>query len=403
MKSQYGPTLFEHREKFERIFGRAVQTANLHSEEEVLQLLDLLIESAGKPVRQVTFPVTLHSVYDTATPAQVQHAVRSFLGGTAPIRRAPARVVRRPARRRRASVPAAPVNRPMLVPTSAEELAQAEAKTPYLPFPLEYPRARDALPGAEPDMLRLYHLRDQQGHGHAAYVIVIDQGELGQYYDVQGTTWTDPPLLANPERTVTLGGRTYELFYAGEALRIVAWREHGAVYWIENTLTNSVPAASMLAMAAETTPVLQRAARPPGSAARAARTVRLAPPAKTSGKAARIAAGLGALAVAVVALLSLFVLARQRELRAFRERTRAAEQRERQIAAEERLLVAARVPARRLPVGAGVAASGPQAPRPSPPPAEQASTGSTESGAGPAPSSEGETKPPPAKPPGAAS
>ena len=261
------------------------------------------------------------------------------------------------ARSRARKVTVTPAAGPVLVPTSAEEIAQAEAKTPYLSFPLEYPRARDAFAGAEADMLRLYHLRDQHGRGHAAYVIVIDRGELGQYYDVQGTTWTNPPLLANPERTVPLGGRTYELFYAGEALRTIAWREHGAVYWIENTLTNSVPASSMLAMAAETTPVLERAARAPGSAARAARSVRLAPPTKTSGKAARIAAGLGALAVAVVALLSLFVLARQRELRSVRERTRATDQRERQLAAEERLLVAARVPPRRIPVGA---AAGPR-------------------------------------------
>ena len=363
VKSQYGPTLFENREKFERIFGRAVQTANLHTEEQVLQLLDLLIESAGKPVRQVTFPVTLHPVYDTATRAQVEHAVRSFLGGTAAIRRAPAPRVRRRRRTRRTTRPAAPVHQPTLAPTSAEELAAAEAKTPFLPFPLEYPRARAQLGGAEPDMLRLYHLRDQHGHAHATYVVVIDRGELGQYYDVQGTTWSNPPLLANPEGRVSVAGRTYELFYAGEALKTIAWREHGAVYWIENTLTNGIPAASMLAMAEETTPVLQRATRAPGSAARSARRVRLAPPVKTSGKAARIAAALGALAVAVVALLSLLVLARQRELRSLRERTKATEERERQLAAEERLIAAARIPPRRVPVGAGAG------PSPAPPPA----------------------------------
>ncbi len=40
VKAQYGSTLFENREKFERILGRAVET-DLHGEEEVLALLEL--------------------------------------------------------------------------------------------------------------------------------------------------------------------------------------------------------------------------------------------------------------------------------------------------------------------------------------------------------------------------
>ena len=58
VKAEYGPTLFENREKFEHILGKAMET-DLHGEEEVLQLLELLVESAGKPVRQVPFHVTL--------------------------------------------------------------------------------------------------------------------------------------------------------------------------------------------------------------------------------------------------------------------------------------------------------------------------------------------------------
>ena len=84
VKAQYGPTLFENREKFERIVGKAVET-DLRSEAQVLQLLELLVESAGKPVRQVPFHVELHSTYDTATPQQIEEAAHSFLSGTAAI------------------------------------------------------------------------------------------------------------------------------------------------------------------------------------------------------------------------------------------------------------------------------------------------------------------------------
>ena len=84
VKAEYGATLFENREKFERILGKAMET-DLHGEEEVLQLLELLVESAGKPVRQVPFHVTLLATVDTATPEQINEAVQSFLNGTAAI------------------------------------------------------------------------------------------------------------------------------------------------------------------------------------------------------------------------------------------------------------------------------------------------------------------------------
>jgi polyisoprenyl-teichoic acid--peptidoglycan teichoic acid transferase len=84
VKAEYGATLFGNREKFERILGKAMET-DLHGEEQVLQLLELLVESAGKPVRQVGFHVTQLPSVDTATPEQIGEAVRSFLNGTAAI------------------------------------------------------------------------------------------------------------------------------------------------------------------------------------------------------------------------------------------------------------------------------------------------------------------------------
>ncbi len=49
---------------------------DLHGEEQVLQLLELLVESTGKPVRQVPFHVTLLTTVDTATPEQIDEAVQ---------------------------------------------------------------------------------------------------------------------------------------------------------------------------------------------------------------------------------------------------------------------------------------------------------------------------------------
>jgi polyisoprenyl-teichoic acid--peptidoglycan teichoic acid transferase len=330
-KAQYGPSLLAHRERFERIFGRYVEST-LRSEDEILQLLYLLIESAGKPVRQVDFHVSLEPTFDSASPGQIHEAVQSFLEGTTAIAHhavAAATAGPHPAARRAAGAHRrATAHRPAhastagfsLAPTTASELAQARAQAPNLPFPLEYPKVRDGYAAAEPDELRVYQIHDLHGRVHPIYCIVIDRGELGQYYDVQGTDWGDPPMLGNPGQTVEVGSRTYELFYAGERLRAIAWREHGAVYWIENTLTDDVSERALLAMAEQTVPVVAPRAAPSVSAAlaRAAR-VHFAPHSTAVTTGAELEALLGFVGLGVVGLLAVFVLARQRELRGLRD------------------------------------------------------------------------------------
>jgi LCP family protein required for cell wall assembly len=76
VKGQYGATLFEERDRFEHIFGKAVET-DLHGEGQVLDLLRLLVAAAGKPVRQVHFQVALGPTEDTASPQQISESVQS--------------------------------------------------------------------------------------------------------------------------------------------------------------------------------------------------------------------------------------------------------------------------------------------------------------------------------------
>jgi LCP family protein required for cell wall assembly len=327
VKAEYGPTLFENREKFERILGKAMET-DLHGEEQVLQLLELLVESAGKPVRQVPFHVTLLPKVDTATPEQISEAVQSFLHGTAPISTQKVNQAINAARPHPHAHAHAHGSAPglSLTPTSGEELAHARSAAPQLPFPLEYPRVRNAYAGAAPDTLRLYDMHDQQGRSHPSYVIVIDEGLLGQFYDVQGTTWTDPPLLSDPSQTIHIGSRTYSLFYAGEEIRTIAWHEGGAAYWIQNTLTNGVQPHEMLAMAEQTLPVIS--ATGPGLPALTTSpppSVKLAPPeVGATSLTSELEAGLGFVGLGAVAILALLVLSRRRELILLREQVAQA-------------------------------------------------------------------------------
>jgi len=327
VKAEYGATLFANRERFEHILGKAMET-DLHGEEEVLQLLELLIESAGKPVRQVPFHVTELPSVDTATPEQISEAVQSFLNGTAPISTSNVSKAVSAARARHAHSHSHGGPPPVsLTPTTGEELAQARADSPQLPFALEYPRARDATGEAEPDTLRIYDLHDQRGHPHPTYVIVIDRGGLGEYYDVQGSTWTDPPLLNDPSQTVQIGSRTYDLYYAGEQVRTIAWREGGAAYWIQNTLTNGIGPREMLAMAEQTLPVISARPSAPQTTSAAITAPRVVLPPRvlsSTSQTAKLEAALGLVGLAIVLCLALLVLWRQRELMRLREQVAQA-------------------------------------------------------------------------------
>jgi hypothetical protein len=83
---------------------------------------------------------------------------------------------------------------------------------------------------------------------------VFATGSLGQYYDVQGMTWTTAPQFDSPDQTIQVGGRTYYLYYEGSNLKMVAWYEHGAVYWVRNSLTDAVGSGELLAIAEQTKP-----------------------------------------------------------------------------------------------------------------------------------------------------
>ena len=256
VRKEYGPTLLDNIHKFERIFGQTVEVdRSLQSESGVENLLGTLISSESLRVRQVQFQVNLEPTgsnpcsCDTATPQQIAQSVQSFLGGSdnVPARStaAAAHAVQR--RNVEASLP--------LVSSTAAGLQQGQASARGLPFPLEYPRVQDANGSAVPVSLRDYLIHGPGQSAYPAYVAVFSNGLLGQYYDVQGMTWLGAPMFTNPDQIVTVAGRTYSLFYSGQHLMVVAWYEHGAVYWVHNTLTDSVQSGEMLAIAEHTRPI----------------------------------------------------------------------------------------------------------------------------------------------------
>jgi LCP family protein required for cell wall assembly len=134
--------------------------------------------------------------------------------------------------------------------TRREGEDQAVIADPRLKFPFYFPAVRvtgSSYAGTEP---RIYKIRDERGKKHQAYRMVLRAPGIGEYYGVQGLTWKAPPLLDDPDRTITHKGRRLRLYYDGRALRLVAWRTKRGVYWVSNTLTHSIGGAQMLEIAA---------------------------------------------------------------------------------------------------------------------------------------------------------
>jgi LCP family protein required for cell wall assembly len=120
---------------------------------------------------------------------------------------------------------------------------------PKLRFPFYYPTVRvtgSRYAGTEP---RTYRIRDEKGKRHQAYRLVLQAPGIGEYYGVQGLTWKAPPILDKPDDTVKRRGRKFQLYYDGRRLRLVAWKTKRAVYWVSNTLTQSIGEDQLLEIA----------------------------------------------------------------------------------------------------------------------------------------------------------
>jgi LCP family protein required for cell wall assembly len=244
--------IFGDRTELLRIFARYTDT-DLHSDAAILRLLKLAFESSGHPIREVHFPEGVEGDYVVATPTQLKAVASQFLsvkasGGsrqTAPPTVKQSKKARRRANRTSPGLPPGVINDR----TAAENLmAQAATK---LDFPLYYPRARLARGGYVNDgsSPRVYDIVDRGRRRHQAYRIVVSAGYDGEYYGIQGTDWKSPPILDDPSDKVRMARRNYELFYDGSRLRLVAWATPRAVYWVSNSLSETLTNKQMLAIA----------------------------------------------------------------------------------------------------------------------------------------------------------
>ncbi len=256
-------SLLGDRQELVKIFARYTRT-DVRSNDAILQLLKLGFLSSKNPIREVHFPAAdiAGGTYLGISPSALQTAVDEFqsttaTGGASQTGDKSKKGSKARKKQKKKSSGALPAG---VVAAKSEGEAQAIVAASKSPMPVYFPANRLAsgsYSSGEPDSpaTRAYKIRDRAKTVYAAYRMVLSTGEAGQYYGVQGTTWKAPPILDTPSETTTMGGRDFELFYDGTRLRLVALRTPKGVYWVANTLSQTLTNPQMLAIARSLTPL----------------------------------------------------------------------------------------------------------------------------------------------------
>jgi polyisoprenyl-teichoic acid--peptidoglycan teichoic acid transferase len=253
-------------------------SSDINDSQTMLQVLRLFLESRDKPVKEVRFEGALGPSFVTATPEQLQTAVRQFLGiqgtpGTAGKTAAPEEPVTPDVAPDQTPVaPAAPAGGTGEAKKKAarsEDPSLSEGvnltRTSYGKQLAKGIRARGSkIPIFYPTVLqtgtdyaqkpRVYKINGT-GEGspprgeRAAYKWIFSRPAIGEYYGFMATRWTDPPVLDDPDDERTIKGRDYKFYFENDRLRMVAWQTDAGSFWLSNTLIESLSNNEMLRIA----------------------------------------------------------------------------------------------------------------------------------------------------------
>jgi LCP family protein required for cell wall assembly len=249
-----------------KAFGKAVWT-DIRGTHEVANLLYLAAFSQREPIRQVPFQVSNPGYQIATSSGLVEDTVLSthrliqaslddflYIHPAAPaVEAASGHATHRSASGRRHGHAAGtsgstnPVGTDDLYPLSSGVASQALLLSPDVPFPIFLPSVQTG--PATPNDSHAYTIGDEQHHLHYGYRVDWSTGSEGEYYGIEGMDWTTPPLFANPSATERIDGRTYMFINDGAHIHDIGWLEDRALYWISNTLNESLTNSQMLAIA----------------------------------------------------------------------------------------------------------------------------------------------------------
>ena len=257
-RQKIGPArLFNDREELIKIFTKYT-TSDINDPFVLKDVLELFLASADAPIKQIHFEGTLGRTYVTASSEQLKKAVGQFLG----IQDTPGSLGDEGAgggsgggdkgeKKKKPEPKPEGDGSAVTIDSTGAGVAWAEKFAPAVKFPVFYPTRLG--PGSTiSNESREYKIADEDKNIHRAYKLVFSMPGTSvplEFYGLMGTTWLDPPILDDPSETREIGGRSYDLFYDGDRLRMVAWKTDKAAYWLSNTLLQTLEEGQMLAIA----------------------------------------------------------------------------------------------------------------------------------------------------------
>jgi LCP family protein required for cell wall assembly len=269
-----------------RSFGRDVQTdRTLQSVKGIDELFGLAINADGSEIKSFPFPYTGSETIDGGSDLTFEESAsaetyREFMTPTASIPPVGHTALGTGTARRRGKKHGKPLfELPAgMVPDPSDGLAQAAALG-NVDMPVYYPRdlpegftycstiTADCNEASNPATAytnsypRSYKIVGPDNKLYPAYVFTLVESSgaetelaTGQFFNVQGTTWQDPPLLRDPSLVRVVNGKRLDIYSQGGQVSTVAWHTPHGVYWIQNTLQNFVGNEQMVAMAATLAP-----------------------------------------------------------------------------------------------------------------------------------------------------
>jgi LCP family protein required for cell wall assembly len=246
--------IFGDRNELLRIFGRYTQTdIAKNNDAAILRLLKLAYESSKHPIQEIHFrgEQSRAGPWVEISVDNLQRTISEFIDvgliGGSPDDLAAQDSGQKPKprsiKKKRRLAPG------LVLAKDAGEthVIDIAANLPHLP--VYFPKAILGRGGYVKDSPRSYDIFDRNKNKYRAYRIVLSQGDNGQYYGVQGMTWKAPPILDNPTDEVRMRKRTYQRYFDGHKLRLIAWKTPKAVYWVSNTLSKALTNAQMMDIA----------------------------------------------------------------------------------------------------------------------------------------------------------
>jgi len=248
--------LVDDRDKLIKIFGRnTTSDSALKTRSGIIRLLKLAVFSVGQPIREVHFEGAITAgdeaaglpSFVEASDATVKKLTRQFLGVKES--RGPRGELLPKDKRKRKRQGGDPDGGLEKAPAEgADQALQAIQAGAGKELPVYYPtvRVKNSIFAGPP---RYYKIKTTEVRRRKSYRMVVKRGLVGEYYGIQGTTWRHPPILDDPHDTVLREGRKLMVFRDGKRVRLVAWRNRKAVYWVSNTLTQSLSRDQMIGIA----------------------------------------------------------------------------------------------------------------------------------------------------------